>query len=440
VHTSRRAPRPARTTTGTVVIGAGQAGLAVSRCLTDRGHDHLVLDRGRVAERWQSERWDSLRLLTPNWMTRLPGFRYDGPDTDGFMTAVETARFFQRYAASFDAPVRDQTEVVDVRPDGDRFVVVTSGGVVTARNVVVATGWCDRPAVPDTAAHLSRRIHQLTPDRYRNPEQMPAGGVLVVGASTTGVQLAHELRLAGRRVVVAVGSHQRMPRRYRGMDSFWWLDRLGVFDRTVDDVADVWAARTEPALQLVGRPDHLTLDLPTLQAMGVELVGRFRGADGTRAHFAPDLAATTAAADERLAHLLARIDAAVERDHLGAELLPAEPIAAVRCGDEPDSLDLAAEGISTVVWATGYRRNYSWLRLPVLDERGEIRQHRGVTPLPGAYVLGQRFQHFRNSNFIDGVGRDAEYVARHIVERAAHARRAVRPTPPTRRPLPSRGR
>ncbi len=413
--------RPPRRTTGTVVIGAGQAGLAVSRCLTDRDHDHTVIDRGQVAERWRSERWDSLRLLTPNWMTRLPGFVYDGPEPDGYMTARETAHFFQRYAASFDAPVREHAAVVDLHHDGERFVVSTTDGTLAARNVVLATGWCDRSAVPPGARGLAASVHQLVPGAYRNPDQLLPGGVLVVGASATGVQIAHELATAGRAVVLAVGSHQRIPRTYRGMDSFWWLDRMGAFDRTVDEVDDVWAARTEPALQLVGRPDRVTLDLPALQGAGVVLAGRFLGADGTRVHLADDLPVTVDDADRRLRSLLGRIDDAIARDGLAGEVLDPEPIRPVRLGSEPTSIDLAAAGITTVVWATGYRRHHPWLRLPVLDARGEVRQRRGVTPFPGAYVLGQRFQHFRSSSFIDGVGRDAEYVADHIVARSAAA-------------------
>jgi putative flavoprotein involved in K+ transport len=409
-----------RMTTGTVVIGAGQAGLALSRSLTDRGHDHVVVDRGRIAERWYSERWDSLRLLTPNWMTRLPGYAYRGTDPDGYMTARQAASFLHRYAASFGAPVLEQATVEEVHDGGGRFIVNTSRGTLAAANVVIATGWCDLPAVPITG--LAPGVHQVVPSRYRNPRRLAPGGVLVVGASATGVQLAHELAGAGRRVVVSVGRHERMPRRYRGMDSFWWLDRLGSFDRTVDDgIVDVRAIRNEPALQLAGRPDALDLDLPALQDAGVTLTGRLAAIDGTRAYFADDLTATARAADERLARLLRRIDATVERDGLSREVLPAEPVRPIRSPAGTSTLDLIAEGISTVIWATGFRRSYPWLRLPILDVHGEIRQRRGITPVPGAYVLGQRFQHFRNSNFIDGVGRDAVHVAEHIVARTARA-------------------
>jgi len=405
-------------TTQTLIIGGGQAGLALSRCLTDRGHEHLVLERGRIAERWHSERWASLRLVTPNWMTRLPGHAYRGDDPDGFMTAAEVAEFFRGYASSFRAPVIEHSTVRRVTHDGDRFVVTTDHesaghGSFTADNVVIATGWCDRPAIPAVAAHLSPTIHQVVPSAYRTPDDLPAGGVLVVGASATGVQLADELHRSGRPATLAVGSHQRLPRRYRGMDTLWWLDLIGAFDRTIDDVDDVLTARREPSLQLVGRPDHRTIDLPALESVGVRLVGRMRSIDGHRVDLGTDLARVVSAADRRQARLLQRIDHAIDRLVLGSELLDPEPVTRLASAGSPASIDLKADGITSVVWATGHRRAYDWLDLPIL-EAGEIRQHRGVTPFPGAYVLGQRFQHHRNSNFIDGVGRDAEFVADHI--------------------------
>jgi putative flavoprotein involved in K+ transport len=410
-------------TTDTVVIGAGQAGLAASRCLSDRSVDHVVLERGHVAERWRSERWDSLRLLTPNWMTHLPGWSYTGPDPHGYMTAGEVVRFFEAYAATADAPVHGDSAVVGLRhggtDDGTAFTVETTADSWRCRNVVVATGWCDRPAVPAMASGLDAGIAQVSPSRYRNPGSLPDGGVLVVGASATGVQLADELATAGRHVVLAVGSHSRLPRSYRGMDIFWWLQRIGSLDRTIDDVPDPVAARTEPSLQLVGRPGHRTLDLRSLQAGGVRLAGRLRGLDGTRATFAPDLSRTIACADARMRRVLRDVDAHIDATGLTAEVLDpdAPPSVTVAAGAVDDRLDLGDAGITSVVWATGYRRAYPWLHVPVLGDDGEIRQRRGVTPVPGLYVLGQRFQHFRSSNFIEGVGRDAEFVADHLVRR-----------------------
>jgi putative flavoprotein involved in K+ transport len=401
-------------TTNTLIIGGGQAGLALSHWLTSLGRDHLVLERGRVAERWRSERWDSLRLLTPNWMTRLPGFAYEGPDQDGYMTAGEVVGFFQHYADSFDAPVREFTSVQRVAPCGDLFVVETDDGPFLARHVVIATGWSDQDAVPATAADVSIRINQVVPSHYKNPDDLPAGGVLVVGASATGVQLAQELHMSGRPVTVAVGSHSRMPRSYRGMDSYWWLDLLGALDRTIDEVGDPVAARNEPSLQLVGSPEGATLDLATLQSIGVRLTGRLQTVDGTRATFGSNLDAVVADADRRMHRVLDRADDAAARLSLTSELLAPDRPSRVASVDPVESLDLRTAGITSIVWATGYRRRYDWLDLPILDRRGEIAQYRGITSMPGAYVLGQRFQHHRSSNFIDGVGRDALAVAQHI--------------------------
>jgi putative flavoprotein involved in K+ transport len=401
----------------TLVIGAGHAGLAMSRCLSDRGRDHLVLERGRLAERWRSERWDSMRLLTPNWMTRLPGWCYDGDDPDGYLTASEVAGFLDRYARSIGAPVETETTVSGLRHDGDRFVITSDQGTWSADQVVLATGHCDRPHIPAAAGRLDPSAHQTTPSAYRNPDLLPDGGVLVVGAAASGVQLADELCRAGREVVLAVGRHTRLPRRYRGMDICWWLDQLGVLDRSIEDVPDPERARREPSLQLAGRPDQADLDLATLQGNGVRLSGRLSGVDGLTVQFGNDLAAAIARADAGRRRLLAEIDDHIDANGLATEVFEPEPIRPVRLDRDLRRLDLSTAGISTVVWATGFRRRYPWLRIPVLDEAGEIRHRRGVTAVPGLYVLGLRFQHRRNSSFIDGVRHDAEFIANHLAAR-----------------------
>ena len=405
-------------TTETVVIGAGQAGLAASRCLSDRGRDHVVLERGRVGQRWRSETWDGLHLLTPNWMNALPGRPYEGQDPDGFLAATALADELADYARSFGAPVEEVTRVAAVEHRGDRFHVVTDHGVWTAANVVVATGWCDRPAVPALSGALADEVYQVAPNEYHNPEQLPHGGVLVVGASATGVQLADALRAAGRDVTIAVGSHTRVPRTYRGMDIYWWLDRLGLLDKTIDEMRDPVLARREPSLQLVGSQDRRSLDLATLQADGVRLVGRLTGVDGHRVDLASDLSATVAEARRRMNQLLAGIEDHIAANGLATEVLAPEPSQAIVATPGVRKLDLRASGISTVLWATGYRRSYPWLLVPVLNRDGEIQQRRGRTPVPGLYVLGQRFQHHRSSNFIGGVGRDAAFVADRITGRS----------------------
>lgn len=299
----------------TLVIGGGRAGLAMSRCLSDRSVEHVVLERGRVAERWRTERWDSLRLLTPNWQTRLPGFRYDGPEPDGYMSMPQLVTFFERYATSFATPIEQATTVSAVQRAGALFRVQTSRDIWLARNVVIATGYSDLPYVPPLARQLSRRIVQIVPTQYRNPEQLSPGGVLVVGASATGVQLADEIRASGRPVTLAVGRHLRLPRSYRGRDILWWLDAMGVFDDTADDVFDVHTSRSQPSLQLTGRTDVRSLDVRILQQRGVRVLGRLLGIEHERAFFDDDLIATTAASDVKLAQVLRRIDAFIRGLH-----------------------------------------------------------------------------------------------------------------------------
>lgn len=404
--------------TDTVVIGAGHAGLAVSRLLTDAGRDHVVLDRGQVAERWRSERWDSLHLLTPNWMTRLPGWQYRGLDSEGYMAAGELVGHLERYADSFSAPVRTGTTVLEVTATDPGYRVVTDQGTWATRHVVVATGPWGKPRIPDCLDATGSDVHLTTASRYRNPQSLPDGGVLVVGASSSGVQIADELARAGREVVLAVGRHTRLPRRYRGMDIFWWLERTGRLGRTIDEVRDPDAARNEPSLQLIGRnePDRFTedLDLPALVSQGVRVTGRLGSLAEGVATFRDNLHDSVWEADERMHRFLDTVDADVATSGLGSEVwAPVRPKPFV-AGAVPTSLDLRAEGIGTVLLATGYAPDHPWLRVPVTNGDGSIRQQRGLTPAPGLYVVGQRFQHRRDSGFIDGARHDAATVVEHI--------------------------
>ena len=295
--------------TDVAVIGAGQAGLAMSRCLSGRGIDHVVFERGQVGARWQSHAWDSLRLLTPNWLNGLPGSPYQGDDPDGFMRRGEFLARLQGYAAGCAAPVMPQTDVLSVLHERGAFLVSTSGGSWRARAVVVATGHCDVPFIPAVARSLSRRVLNLHSSQYRSPLGIPEGGVLVVGASASGVQIADELRRGGREVTLAVGRHTRAPRMWRGHDIFWWMERAGILGERTRDLPDADAARRQPALQLAGRPDRSNVDLCTLQAMGVRLAGRVVAAMGDRIAFADDLPAAVTLAQAKLERLLARIDA-----------------------------------------------------------------------------------------------------------------------------------
>ncbi|HSK09438.1 MAG TPA: NAD(P)/FAD-dependent oxidoreductase [Vicinamibacterales bacterium] len=402
--------------TDVAIIGAGQAGLATSYCLSALGVEHVVLERGQVGQRWRVDRWPSLTLLTPNWQSRLPGFRYDGPDPDGYMGVADVVGFLERYARLARAPIEPRSPVLRVEPGPGGYIVRTGRGAWHAAHVVIATGYSDLPLVPAAARRLPPDVLQITPGDYRGPDHLPPGGVLVVGAGASGVQLADEIQASGRQVTLAVGRHLRLPRVYRGRDILWWLDAMGVLNERVDQVANIEVSRAQPSLQLVGRHDRATLDLGALLARGVRLAGRLLSTDDGRLCFDDDLVGTVAAADVKLAGLLGRIDAFIDRTQPGEvrEAGPFVPCWPMVIQNETRTLDLKAERIRTVVWATGFKRRYPWLKVPVLDARGEIRHSGGVTPAPGLFVVGLQFQRTRKSAFIDGVGEDAAFIARRI--------------------------
>lgn len=398
----------------TLIVGAGQAGLALSRYLTRMGHRHVLIERGRIGERWRSERWDSMALLTPNWMSRLPGSA-PHPDPDGFSGKDDFAAYLDRYARSFRAPVRERVSVLDVSEEraGDGFRVRTDSGDWHAGNVVVASGYADEPLVPAVAAAAPRWLLQLHSSGYRSVAQLPPGGVLVVGAGPSGQQIAAELRRAGRDVVIAVGRHARMPRRYRGRDVWRWFAANGSLDQTLDDVPRERGASRSPSLVLTGARGGEELDLAVLTEAGVVVTGRLRGWSGRHALFAGDLAASVEESEQRMRRVLAKIDRNVEATD-DRDVSSAEPVAPVTLHRAPPMLDLAEAEIATVIWATGYRRSYPWLSVDTFGEDGEISHSRGITAVPGLYALGLRFQHRRSSHFIAGVGEDARFLAQHI--------------------------
>ena len=415
--------------TDTVIIGAGPAGLAMSKHLGDRRIDHVLIERGAVAQRWRSERWDSLRLLTPNWQTRLPGHRYTGDDPDGYMTMPEVVAYFTDYARSIDAPVHENTTVTSVATTAlGGYQVTTDQGSWTAPTVVLATGACGRPIIPEAAAALPDGLLQLAPKDYRNPDQLPEGAVLVVGASASGLQLAEEVHASGRPVTLAVGRHARMPRTYRGMDIQWWLDSIGTLDLRYDEVSDLAARRTAPSSQLIGTPEHRSLDLGALAGQGVRLAGRLIGAGPDHVDFADDLAVTTADADARLAKLLDRIDSWIDERGAAPEMLAPDRPAPLVVAGGPTRLGLAESRLSTVVWATGYRPHMPWLDVAVIGDDGQLAHDGGVTSAPGLYALGLPFMRRRKSTFIDGFGVDAadiaSHLSRHLAESAKDSRGA----------------
>ena len=400
--------------TTVTIIGAGQAGLAMSRCLTDRSIDHVVLERGEVANSWRTERWDSLRLLTPNWMSRLPGHRYRGSDPDGYMTAAEVVRFLDDYQNRSGAPVRTHSAVESVVSTDAGYRVTTTTGEIRSAAVVVASGACSTPRIPAIASELPPHVHQITPVDYRNPDQVGDGHVLVVGASASGAQIADELRRSGRDVTLAVGDHVRLPRTYRGMDIHWWMDTVGILDERYDEVEDIGRARRLPSLQLIGTPEKRTLDLNTLHAAEVRLVGRLAGITGSTAQFSGSLANFCASADLKLGRLLDAIDDHAARHGLDAELGPPERPARTTVPIADTTLDLSS--IATVVWATGFHSHYPWLEPDLLDRKGAIRHDGGVMTRPGMYVLGLPFTRRRKSSFLDGVGPDAVELSAHLAE------------------------
>ncbi len=412
--------------TTTVVIGAGHSGLATSRFLTQRAIEHVVLDRGEIANSWRTQRWDSLRLLTPNWLSRLPGFAYDGPDPDGFMTVPEVIAFIERYAAVVEAPVRTGTTVTDVSAIGGGYCVTTDRGTWEAPTVVLASGGFNLPNVPALAAAVPSSVTTINAASYRRPDQLPDGAVLVVGASATGIQLADELHRSGRPVTLSVGEHVRMPRAYRGRDIMWWMTAAGILDERYDEVDDVVRARNVPSPQLVGTPDRSARDLNALTDIGVALVGRLSEVRDGVALFSGALRNKCALADLKLGRLLDTFDAwalasGLDRD----DVAPPHRPAPTRVPDAPRlAVDLRSGEIASIVWATGFRPDYSWLSVPVLDRKGRLRHEGGVvTGAPGMYAVGLNVLRRRKSSFIHGAEDDAreltDHLAAHLAARCA---------------------
>jgi putative flavoprotein involved in K+ transport len=388
----------------------------MSRCLADRAIDHVVLERGEVAHTWRTERWDSLRLLTPNWQSRLPGFGYNGNDPDGYRTLPEVIDFIAGYAKAICAPLKTHTTVTSVRSTEAGYLVRTDRGDWRCRAVVLASGACNIARLPAFAKLVPPSIAGLTAKEYRNPDQLADGGVLVVGASSSGTQIASEIHRSGRPVVLSVGEHIRAPRVYRGKDLEWWMDAAGVLDERYDEVDDIARARRVPSLQLAGTPDRSTLDLNALTEIGVKLVGRLAGiTQGGKAQFAGSLRNMCALSDLKMGRLLDLIDKWARENGFDDRAWPPHRLPPTRVEEAPPlSLDLAAGKIKTIIWATGYRPDYSWLEVPVLDRKGMIRHDGGVVCSPGMYLMGSGFLRRRKSALIDGAADDARDLSAHL--------------------------
>jgi putative flavoprotein involved in K+ transport len=403
-------------TTTTIVVGAGHAGLAISRCLVERAIDHVVIERGEVANSWRRDRWDSLRLLTPNWQSRLPGFAYDGDDPDGFRTMPETVSYLVRYQRAITAPVETFTTVTSIRATERGYHVVTDRGDWQCRAVVLASGACNVATVPACATAVPTGIATLTPLAYRNPDQLETGGVLVVGASATGLQLAEEIHRSGRPVTLAVGEHVRSPRIYRGRDIQWWMDAAGVLDDRYDEVDDIGRARRVPSLQLVGSRQRDIFDLNALTTIGIGLVGRLAGIVDGKAQFSGSLRNQCALADLKLTRLLDRIDEWAGHAGLNGGVPPPHRFpATVIEASPPLGMNLRKNGIKTIVWATGFRPVHNFVEVPVFDRKGQIRHDGGVVEAPGLYLMGIPFLRRRKSSLIDGAGDDARELTDHLL-------------------------
>ena len=375
----------------------------------------MVIERGEVANSWRRERWDSFRLLTPNWQSRLPGLAYDGPDPDGYMTTKEVTQFIERFAELAGAPVRTGTTVTSVRRADDGYRVTTDRGEIACRTVVIASGACNLPSVPSFSEAVPAGVRQITPYEYREPGRLPDGGVLVVGASATGVQLAAEVRASGRPVTLSVGEHVRLPRTYRGRDVLWWMDASGVWDQRHDELDDLTRARRLPSPQLVGTPERATLDLNALTGMGVELVGRWAAVRDGKALFSGGLRNVFSLADLKMNRLLGTFDEWARESGRDGEVGPVERFEPTRVPASARwQIDLNSGEFSTIIWATGFRPDYRWLDVPVLDEKGHLRHDGGVVDSPGMYALGLPVLRRRRSTFINGIEDDAREVIAHL--------------------------
>jgi putative flavoprotein involved in K+ transport len=406
----------------TLIIGAGQAGLSLSFCLTQQRRPHLIMEKtSQLADAWRNHRWDSFTLVTPNWHIRLPGGEYQGDDPDGFMPRAEVVSYLERYAASFGAPVRFGVTVIAVEPTVNGYRVCTNQGDYQATNVVIATGLFQQPKIPTSSANFPPEVVQLHSGAYRNPDVLPPGAVLVVGSGQSGCQIAEELYQSGRKLYLCVGgSAGRAPRRYRGKDITWWLAQTGFFNRTADQLLSP-QAKFAANPQVSGKAGGHTLNLHKFAREGVTLLGRYTGADGGKISIAPDLYDNLAKIDKFEVDLIKGIDDFIARTEYNA---PEETLPYDRDGyDVPIITELSVKtaGITNLIWAGGYKFDFSWIHVPVLDEDGFPIQQRGVTASPGLYFLGLPWLHTAKSGLLLGVGEDAAYIASKIEEKGSGA-------------------
>lgn len=401
----------------TIIIGAGQGGLSTSYCLKKLGHEHIVLEKeDRVAGAWR-HRWDSFTLITPNRMLRLPGAEYQGDNPDGFLSREEVVNYFEKYVDDYQLPLRYGVQVISIESTDDGYLLKTNAGELEAANVVVATGFFQTPRIPSFSSDLSKDVLQLHSNDYRNPDRLPAGAVLVVGSAQSGVQITEELYQAGRKVYLSVSATGRLPRRYRGKDITWWLEETGFAEMTVDQLPSP-KAKFAASAQGTGKDGGHTINLHQFVRDGVTLLGHIQSVEGQKIVLAPDLMDNLTNTDKMEAEFIKEIDKYIEQRELD---VPTEKLPDLTDGYEVElisELDLTAVGITSVIWATGFKFDFSLVKLPVLDGDGYPIQKRGVTDYAGLYFVGLPFLHNIKSGLLAGVGNDAAHVASSIAARS----------------------
>jgi putative flavoprotein involved in K+ transport len=400
------------------IVGGGQAGLSMSYCLRERGFDHIIFEKNRIAESWRSKRWDSFCLVTPNWQCLLPGFPYNGDDPQGFMQKEDIVQYIEAYAKSFNPPIKEGVEVSSVRKSSsaDYFELTTSIGDFTADQIVVATGGYHIPKFPKMAERLPESIVQLHSSQYQNPQSLPDKAVLVIGTGQSGCQIAEDLHLEGKQVYLSVGSAPRSPRKYRGKDVVDWLDQMGYYDLSVDEHPQGEQVRTKTNHYVTGRDGGREINLRNFALEGMKLFGKLKQISGNRLEFQPNLKQNLDQADAVAESIKRTIDQFIEKNQIQAPTEapyhPAwEPI------EEPLSLDYEAANIGTVIWCTGYESDFRWIEIPVFDGKGYPGHQRGITAVSGLYFLGLPWLYTWGSGRFSGIARDATYLADYIAAR-----------------------
>ncbi|WP_455222609.1 MSMEG_0569 family flavin-dependent oxidoreductase [Kaarinaea lacus] len=398
-----------------IVIGGGQAGLSMSYYLKQNDIDHVILNKGQLAEAWRQERWDTFCLVTPNWQCQLPGFPYQGDDPDGFMVKDEIIQYIEDYVASFEPPLKNGVTAEEVIYEDGVFKLSTTDGPYSANKVVIACGSYHYPKIPVMAGNVPNKILQLHAAHYKNPEQLPDGGVLVVGTGQSGCQIAEDLHLAGRQVYLSVGGAPRVARRYRGKEVVNWLDEMGYYETTIDEHPDGRAARKKTNHYVTGRDGGRDINLRILAQQGMRLFGHLSSIQGHHLYFEDDLKQNLDSADE----VAERINNDIEQ-YIIANNIQAPPDESVKSTFVPETKlehNLRTGNITSIVWSTGFHMDFSWIKLPVLEPGGYPDQVRGVTKVDGLYFLGLNWQNTWGSGRFYHVGRDAKYIMEYMLQK-----------------------